>query len=270
MSERHRDHGYVLLVNSTDSFEDCWVPFFTLLKSYWPEPRPRIILNTESKDFTFPGLDICCAQVGRTFKDSTSTWSECLAACLDAIDGEVILYMQDDYFLSGPVKIEQIRYCVDVLQAHAIACIRLMECGNAGPWTPSEYDGLWNVDQRARYRISLQAGLWRKAVLRRYLRSHENAWQLEIHGSRRAARRRDDRVLCVDRERYSHPDSDVVPYTPTGIVKGKWNAEAVTHLFESHGIKIDYSIRGLASSVPSRRDPVPLMTRVLGRVKSAF
>ena len=44
---------YTIFVNSTDSFEDTWVPFFHLLSDYWPQTRP-VILNTERKTFTHP------------------------------------------------------------------------------------------------------------------------------------------------------------------------------------------------------------------------
>ena len=46
-----------LLVNSCDKYEDLWAPFFTLLKKYW-NPEYPIVLNTESKDFNFEGLNI--------------------------------------------------------------------------------------------------------------------------------------------------------------------------------------------------------------------
>ena len=45
---------YTVFVNSTDTFEDAWAPFFHLLGDYWPEVD-KVVLNTETKDFSFPG-----------------------------------------------------------------------------------------------------------------------------------------------------------------------------------------------------------------------
>lgn len=46
------------LVNTCDSYKDCWELFFCLFKKYWPENDCRIILNTESESFTYDGLNI--------------------------------------------------------------------------------------------------------------------------------------------------------------------------------------------------------------------
>ena len=39
-----------------DSYEDRWYPFFKLLTTYWPQCNYDILLNTETKDFDYPGL----------------------------------------------------------------------------------------------------------------------------------------------------------------------------------------------------------------------
>ncbi len=53
-----------VFVSSRDDYEDCWVPFFTLLKKYWPDCRLPIVLNTQQKHFAFDGLDITCTRTG--------------------------------------------------------------------------------------------------------------------------------------------------------------------------------------------------------------
>ena len=50
------DRKFSVFVNSTDSFEDCWFPFFSLFKTFWPEFGGKIYLNTEAKQFCYPGL----------------------------------------------------------------------------------------------------------------------------------------------------------------------------------------------------------------------
>ena len=49
---------YSVLVNTCDKFEDCWNPFFKLFCMYWQDYKGKIYLNTEYKDYSFPGLDI--------------------------------------------------------------------------------------------------------------------------------------------------------------------------------------------------------------------
>lgn len=231
-----------ILVNTSDGFEDCWAPFFQLFARYWPDCPYPILLNTETKAPRFEGLRVHAAQValgaGRRL-----TWSECLARCLDAIQTPHVLYLQEDFFLEAPVQQAMVETFLEEMRAGRADVIRLMECGGAGPWHPTDNPLLWRVDQRAEYRIALQAALWRTSTLRGHLRMHESPWQMEVFGSARARRLR-DRVLCVNRERFHGEGREVFPYRPTGVVKGQWERDIVEPLFARHGIPMDFSARG--------------------------
>jgi hypothetical protein len=186
--------------------------------------------------------------------------------CLDRIDTEFILYLQEDFFLNAPVDGARIAAFVELMSSHKLDCVRIMECGGAGPWTPSQYPDLWEVDQRAKYRIALQAGLWRRTMMRSHLRRHESPWQFEIFGSRRLWRST-DRILCVNRDLYSGPGKEIFPYEPTGVVGGKWKREAVVDLFDRHRIAVDYGTRGFYDpNAPARKRP--LWKRAFDRARS--
>ena len=55
---------YTLLICSNDAYEDAWDPLFILLKRYWLglENIP-IILNTQTKEYKFDGLNIISPQL---------------------------------------------------------------------------------------------------------------------------------------------------------------------------------------------------------------
>ena len=255
-----------VLVNTSDSFEDCWAPFFTLFARYWSDCRYPIVLNTESKDYRFEGLDIRCARVAAG-ASRRLTWSECLARCLDGIATPYVLYLQEDYFLEAPVQSGLIKTFLAELRAGRADVIRLMECGGSGPWQPTDNPLLWQVEQRAIYRIALQAALWRTTTLRRHLRMHESPWQLEVFGSARA-RRLKDTVLCVNRDRFHGPGKEVWPYQPTGVVKGQWERHVVEPLFAAHGIAVDFSRRGFFDRNAGPGPKRPLVERMFDRVRS--
>jgi hypothetical protein len=256
-----------ILVNTSDGFADCWPPFFSLFARYWPDCPYPIVLNTETRAPRFEGLEVKPACVAQGASRRLS-WSECLARCLDAIDTPYVLYLQEDFFLEAPVRQACIELFMDELRAGRADVIRLMECGGAGPWLPTEHPLLWEVVRSARYRISLQAVLWRKSTLRKQLRAHESPWQLEVFGSARARRQR-DRVLCVNRDRFHGPGKEVFPYVPTGVVKGQWDRAIVEPLFARHGIDMDFSKRGFYE--PGRQSPkAPLVKRVMDRVRSLY
>lgn len=257
---------YTILVNSTDSFEDCWIPFFKLFSDYWPNCNRPIVLNTEVKRFDYPGLNIVCSQVALQAPGKRLSWSECLHRCLETIDTPLVLYLQEDYFLHGPVDVKRIDEFADLMLQKNYSCIRLMECDGSGPWRPTDHPLLWEVDQRSKYRIALQAGLWNKRSLQRYLRLHESPWQLEYFGSKRAHRVADS-IFCVNRDVFNDQTHQVFPYQPTGVVAGRWKREVVIDLFMRHGITVDFSARGFYD--PERpRKKRPLLHRVWDRMRS--
>lgn len=232
---------YSIFVNSTDSFEDTWEPFFHLLADFWPQERP-VVLNTERKRFAHPAFDVRATQVARPGEDRVP-WGECMLRALDQIPTELFVYLQDDYFLYEPVKTEVVDEAARVMVAEGLDCLRLTECGDAGPYEPTAYPWLVSVADDAAYRISLQAGLWTKTGMRKYLRSHESPWQMEAWGTKRAARI-SGRIWAVNRDNYSELTTQVVPYEPTGIVRGQWKRDVVEALFAKHGIEVPYEVRG--------------------------
>lgn len=243
-----------ILVNTSDGFADCWDPFFTLFSAYWPDCDRPIVLNTETRDYAFPHLAIRAARVA-VGEPARLTWSRCLARCLDAVETPFVLYLQEDYFLEAPVRVDLVEAFLNVMRAGRADVVRLMECGGSGPWRLTADPLLWEVDRHAAYRVALQAALWRTAVLRRQLRMHESAWQLEVFGSARARRRRGENVLCAARDRFHGPGREIVPYRPTGVVKGRWERDIVVPLFARHGIDVDFSLRGFSDDpvVATRR-----------------
>ncbi len=178
--------AFSIFVNTTDSFEDCWMPFFRLFRSYWPEFDGKIYLNTESKTFNMNGLNIISVRNAPNSLGKKKTWSQCLFDGMRAVEDGIFLYMQDDYFLNGRVNSEEINriYCL-MIDAN-ISCVHLTPFASDGPFHASRFKNLLRYDRKANYKISTQASFWRKSLLAKYLRSHENAWQFELYGTKRA------------------------------------------------------------------------------------
>lgn len=269
---------YTILVNSTDSFQDTWAPFFHLFEKYWPHDNERpVLLNTETKAYGHSRVDVRPTRVGLMSDDADLPWGECTLRALELVDTPLVLYMQDDYFLEDEVGVDLVGRWAKLMLEHGYDNIRLLECGNAGPWSETQHPLLWKVDPKAEYRISLQAGLWHVETLKEHIRRHETPWEFEVYGSMRA-RRADDRILCVNRDKFHPGGEQVIPYTPTGIVKGKWKLEVVKDLFRKHGIEVDYSKRGIytESDQPKERGLAKKLTdpttfrKVFRRIRSLY
>jgi len=234
--------SYCILASSCDAYADCWLPFFTLLSTYWHPHDYAIFLNTETKAFAFPDLRIHCPRVGLTTSRRLS-WSDRLLRCLDAIPYEIVLYLQEDYFIKNTVDVALIDSFVNLMQRECISHISL-ERGVAltpGKRTPYRYLNL--MGQRAQYRISTQAGLWNVAALRSYLRQHETVWEFEIYGTQRARRKRDTFFFLNEEYQQLH-GMNPIPYDPTGVMHGRWVQDVVQSLFAKHDVALDYAIRG--------------------------
>ena len=232
---------YSLLVNSSDSYADCWPPFFLLLNKYWDLCHAKVYLNTQSKTFrhdAFPNLTSTCAE---TRAGRTLTWSECLLSALDSIDTPLVLYMQEDYFVSRLVLGDRIDVAATYMMDHPeIGHIGLTKHGSRGPFSKSKYDDLLLINKKAKYRISTQAGLWRVETLKSYLEASENGWMFEIFGTWRS-HRRNDVFLTVPFDVAS--GGPCIDYLHTGIVKGKW-LPGIQEVFQQNGIEVDYDRRG--------------------------
>lgn len=237
---------FTILVNTCDKFEDCWYPFFKLFAIYWPDYKGKIYLNTEQKDFSYKGLDIVPLRIIEPSTNKRYTWSECLILALNKINENVILYMQEDYFIKGQVNDELIKKYVGMMDNHPdIHCIHLTDQAVIPDSRPSVYEGLYPAIHNQRYRISCQAALWRKNILLSYLRPYESAWDFEQFGSKRSANL-DHNIFVVDNNWVKLDQFEIIPYIFTGIIQGKWY-EKVIPLFEKHNIDINYSKRGFSN-----------------------
>lgn len=245
--------NYSILVNTCDRFEDCWDAFFKLFSIYWPMYEGRIYLNTEYKSYTYPNLDIVAIKGCRAKQDAHSiTWSECLKRALDAVETDIVLYLQEDYFFNELVKSDIVESFASLMKENEdIHCIHLTDQAVKAEKKSLKYWNLYEVGLKQRYRISCQAALWKKEVLMSYIKSYENAWQFEEFGSKRAALLRHN-FFVVDNKWVQKGNFEIIPYVFTGIIHGKWFEEVVP-LFKKHDIKMDYEIRGFVGDEPKSK-----------------
>jgi hypothetical protein len=234
---------FTIIVNSSDGFEDCWHPFFTLFKKYWPDNQSPVFLNTEFKNYVHPGLNIKSTKVHEGVTNSKLTWSECLIKALQKVETPFVLYLQEDYFIECKVNEKKINEFSELMFNNPkIKYIGLTHFGNKGPFKEWENKDLVIVSQNANYRISTQAAIWDKKTLLSYLKVDENGWMFEIFGSKRA-KKNEELFLTTNRNIYNK-ENPIIQYEHTGIIKGKWHHK-MPELFLNHLIDIDFDIRGI-------------------------
>lgn len=245
---------YAILVNSCDAFSDCWDPFFKLFTIYWPDFKGKIYLNTEVKDFHYPGLQIISTKTyltGGTSQVKELPWGERFKRALEMIDSDIILYLQEDYFLKDQVKNDIITDFVETIISNPeVDCIHLTDQAAIPENKIPPYPKLFELRFNQSYRISLQAALWKKEVLLQYVRPYESTWEFEEYGSKRADVLR-HHFYVVDPNWVKLNEFEIIPYIFTGITRGRWNEEVI-HLFDKVNIKMDYSLRGFMRDIPKK------------------
>lgn len=238
-------HNYGVLINTCDKFNDCWLPFFKLFALYWPDCTGSLYLNTESEEFKYANLNIRSLKVAIGTQGKKLTWSECLLKALEKIDEEIILYMQEDYFINSQVKDNKIKELVELMCTNnEIDCIHITDVGPQGTQIYTGDKRLRIVPLIDKDRVCCQAALWRKKTLHQYIRKHESAWNFEWFGSKRS-KYYNHNFYSLDRQLIIHKGDAIMPYTATGVIGGKWHRE-IPMLFKDHQIYIDYSIRGFS------------------------
>lgn len=229
-----------LLVSSYDGGEDLWEGFFTGLTRQWPELDLPIVLNTESKSYSFPGLDIRTLGL---YPDGGKDipWGKRLQETLKRIDSEFVLFFLEDFWLEGPVDDAFFRRCLRWMRENPdVANLSFRPTPG-----PNLQDGRFERFERrprnGEYLFNCQAALWRRERLISFLRPFESPWDWEAWGTRmRGARCRDGFYSLQDGA------APVFPYDNGWVIfRGKWCLRAVEPLRKLYGLDIDYSGRGI-------------------------
>lgn len=237
--------NYSLFLSTCDAYQDCWEPFFFLFKKYWPDFEGIIYMVTDNLTFQYEGLNIRCLNIN-TIKNidpnTNLSWGKRMRWAMELIDSEIILFMQEDFFIKGKVDNKQINSFVDLMHNYSdIKCLHLTR-PKIEDDSKSEFEHLFNMKLKQKYRADCQPALWRKKELYDVMADGDTPWQFEMFGSKRSARM-SHRYLIVDKSWVKKGEYEIIPYVGTGIAKSQWEYDVIP-VFEENGIEIDYSIRG--------------------------
>jgi hypothetical protein len=250
-----------LFVASCDKYHQAWEPFFFFIKKHWPGFDMPVILNTETRSFTYEGFDI------KTFslyaKGEAVPWGKRMLDHLDRVETDYILLMLEDYFLRRDVDEDKLARLIDLLEENKdISTLNLVHA-------PIRLDKRHRLGdfllrpRRGQYRFAC-TGLWRVSHLKEYILPHESPWQWEVDGNYRSAFTKNRfYMLAEDAEPYLDYGFS---YDWMGIKNGKWVIEDVGPLFEENGLKVDYDELGVyhrpASTCSRARTDPTLRKRV--------
>jgi len=228
------------LLSTYDGGEDLWEGFFKALTVQWPEMDMKVYINTEFKNFQYPGLDI---QVCNQTTKEEQPWATRLINALKCIDTEFVLFFLEDFWLAERVDDEFFKKTLKWMQENPdVANFSYYPCLPGTNIEDGRFERFELRPQKCRYKYNCQVGLWRTKELISFFKPDESPWEWEFYGSMRAGRNKqkfyslkEDAPLV-----FSYGDN----LKGCIIHRGKWVKDEVLPLAEKYGLEIDYSKRG--------------------------
>ena len=226
-----------IVVSSCDAFFDAWRPFFFFFRKHWADcPFPIFLIVNE--------LKVRSRIVQPLAVGPDREWASNMKTALESIPHPYILYFQEDYFLNGPLRENQLAEDFAYALDNDVASFCFHSRGTLEPNFQPLNDRFGVVPPDSDGRTRLQVTLWKKEVLQATLQPGESAWNMEARASERT---RDLLVLS-----YSQRSDRPIPYLMSAIVRGLWTPEALA-LCEEAGIEIQPRFRSTLSQTAWQR-----------------
>jgi hypothetical protein len=239
-----------IVVSSCDAFFDAWRPFVFFFRKHWSDcPFPVFLIVNRLR--VRSGI-IQAIPVG-----PDRDWASNMMTALATISQPYILYFQEDYFLNGDVKNEQLAQDLAYAFENGAASFCFYARSQLEPNFQPLNDRFGIVPRDSDGRARLQVTLWKKEVLQATLRPGESAWNMEA----RASERTRDLLALSYLQRRDAP----IPYLMSAIVRGLWTPQAIS-LCQQAGLEIHPPFRSAHSEVAWRRR----FRRSLDRIKLAL
>lgn len=200
-----------ILVGTYDKNEYIWKILCYSIRKYWPDRPWDIKAVTNNKDFPCgEGLKI----------GGDKIWGRNVKRSLEKVEEDIIIFMNDDSWLTGPVKTQEIRDFIDIIDEGKADHIRLLNTKNVSGTDAIIDNRLKKFNKKSKYRASVCNGIWRKEVMYDLLDGVESCWEFEKKGGSEKSRNYDTFYYTKKNDYMPH----VVPacgWKWTPIQKGK-------------------------------------------------
>lgn len=233
---------FSFIVLSSDGYDDCWDPFFTLLLKYFPEiKKQEVILSTNFKDYTFDGLDLL------TIKHGNVPWSKRFKDTLLRAKNEIVFVVVEDFLIRSRIDNNRFNFYLNLIskETNGIDHIRLLSILKTEV-VPSEIEGLDRITSNSKHRYVLMPGLWKKSSLIEYIAEHESPYLNEVMGNLKSKFFKHN--FYTFSHQISRENGHLYNSATAGVIyKGKW-AKWVPKFFANENIIVDFNIRGFRTN----------------------
>jgi hypothetical protein len=171
-----------MAVLSCDKYSSLWEPFFFYLFDYFPELNCelrdlKITLVSQMKRFT-------STRVSSFNIPREKSWSDTLIQYLNQCSKKYVIFLLEDYFLRNKVEYEKLINIFDYMEKQSVDYM-LLASDNIYTKDASLIDvelEISSANPKTVWVNALQACIWNKDTLLRYLQEGLNPWEFETEG----------------------------------------------------------------------------------------
>ena len=212
-------------MSSVDHFSDLWPLFFHFLFKHWETIPYPIYLISNYRSYKDPRV--------KTIKlGADAHWGSNLRNALKDIQADYIIYCQDDYLMSAPVKEDELNAALDRFVENDGYYLNLNAHKNYDGEAVSNNVGPLNLDNQ--WVIDLNAAVWKTSLLNEIVQDGWTPWDAESAFNRYAK--------GLDAKgAYTLTTDTIFPYIQA-VKGGFWMDEAVQFCL-SHSVTPDLTYR---------------------------
>ena len=182
---------------TSDGYSHSVMGFSYLFNKYWGQDQEVIVAGYNKFPSNMPS-NFIKHRIGRQEDYPVNKWSDGLIGLLhDFPEDDVFILMLEDYWLIEPVHVREVNMLVDYM--HQFRYVIKMDM-----YTDRRYAAgrqsygmcghipLIKSDYNSQYHASLMVGAWNRDLMLKFLIPGESPWDVELSGTSRLARRKDD------------------------------------------------------------------------------
>ena len=228
---------------------DIFPIYFGEMKKYFPElAKSYVLINELSDDISDEHLQLV--------NDDSNTYATRWLSCLEHIEEEYILYMQEDFIPFSKVNTTEFERCLEYMRNSECSCLRFIR-SDLNELNDEEVDKIYKISHFKQPDLSFtqQAAIWKKDHFIEVMEALNPSGFRDVESQGTFAGSTVMKQLgyyssfYFDEEtnlRGGHYDDKCLPYIATALVAGKWNIgeyeEELDALAEEYDI--DLSERG--------------------------
>lgn len=231
-----------VMICSCDNYSDLWEPFFKLFEYYWNDCPFDILLNTETKKYSYSTLSIKCLQLYEANKNIT--YGKRMIDHLKKIKTPYTLILMDDFFIRKKVDTSEILKIINWLEKDSKAVVfNMLNLDDKYNKPSQKYEAYDLRPPCGNYKYNFQASVWKTEYLLKSWRKSDTPWTWECYGNYRSFNKKynfytinKNATVPID---YGYRNEGM------GIYRGKWVVDTVKDLFSAHNISVDFEKRGI-------------------------